>query len=192
MALKAIIFDCFGVLIKAGRMALHNRFPDKVDQLSRLERDSDMGNISRIDFLEAVAKLTGLDSDEIVDRYYFTDKRGYNQSAIDWARQIKKEGQYKVGLLSNVGRGWLDHFLSDIEDNTLFDAEVLSGEVGLIKPDPKVFKLMAKKLGLRPEECLMIDDLAPNIKGAKQAGMLGIIFESTKQAQLELAKITKK
>lgn len=191
MAIKAIIFDCFGVLVKYNHTALRDRFPDHIVQLSKLEEDSNRGKISRPKFIGLVSELTGLGEQEVSERYYCADSRGYNKSAIDWAWQIKKSGQYKVGFLSNVGKGWLDVFLADIKGDKLFDAKIISGEINLIKPDPKIFKLMAKKLGLKPEECIMIDDIPANIKGAKDSGMSGIIFEYTTQAQAELAKIIK-
>lgn len=189
MEIKAIVFDCFGVLIAAGNKALNKQYPDKRDELLKIEKMSDLGQITRQQFLEKVSGLTGLSVEQLQEDYYFTDDSGYNLSAIDWVKQVRQTGLYKVGLLSNVGRGWLDNFLVDIDGDNLFDAEILSGDVGIVKPNPDIFRLMAKKLGVKPENCVMIDDLEENIDGARSAGMQGVVFYSTRQAKAELAKI---
>lgn len=56
----------------------------------------------------------------------------------------------------------------------LFDAVVISGEVGLRKPDPEIFHLTVSKLGLDPPECVFVDDFQSNIAGAEAVGMKGV------------------
>jgi putative hydrolase of the HAD superfamily len=56
----------------------------------------------------------------------------------------------------------------------LFDAVVISGEVGLRKPDPEIFLLTARRIGLRPRQCVFVDDLAVNVRGARAVGMVGV------------------
>ena len=59
--------------------------------------------------------------------------------------------------------------LSDLTDVT-----VLSGETGLRKPDPAIFALAAARLGVLPQHCVFVDDLAANVRGAVAAGMVGV------------------
>lgn len=184
MAIKAIIFDCFGVLIMPGRTLLYQAFPQFETEISDLEHQSDYGMISRQDFNQSIAELTGITPEEVESRYY--DVNVHNQEVVDWICELKSSGRYKIGLLSNVGCGWLDNFLSEIEQADLFDQVVLSSDIGLIKPDVRLFEITAAKLGVEPYECVMIDDLLPNIEGAEVADMQGIVFTSTKQAKLEL------
>jgi putative hydrolase of the HAD superfamily len=68
----------------------------------------------------------------------------------------------------------------------LFDAVVISGEVGLRKPQPEIYELAATRLGLRPEECVFVDDLAPNIRGAATTGMVGILHRDPEATLAEL------
>ena len=56
----------------------------------------------------------------------------------------------------------------------LFDAILLSGEVGVGKPDPRIYLLAADRLGLIPEQCVFVDDLRANVRGAVQIGMAGV------------------
>ena len=184
MAIKAIIFDCFGVLIMPGRTLLYQSFPDFKTEISDLEHQSDFGIITRQQFNDSIAELVGITPAEVKSKYYDTNTR--NQPVIDWMRQLKASGRYKIGLLSNVGSGWLTDYLSEDDQAELFDAVVLSSNVGLIKPDPLIFELTAGKLGVEPFECVMIDDISANIDGAQIADMQGIVFVSTDQARSEL------
>jgi len=56
----------------------------------------------------------------------------------------------------------------------LFDAVVISGEVGARKPDPEIYLLTARRLGLPPDACVFVDDLAVNVRGAAAVGMIGV------------------
>ncbi|MEP7205098.1 MAG: HAD family phosphatase [Candidatus Saccharibacteria bacterium] len=183
MAIKAIIFDCFGVLVLTGRQSLHHDYPTLKIQIHDLESQSDYGIISRREFNQAVGQLTSLPAETIDDRYWATSLR--NESAIEWLRQLKSSG-YKIGLLSNVGRGWLDDFLPADERRGLIDAEVLSGDVGMVKPALEMFEMAAQRLEVEPSECIMIDDLLTNIDAAERVGMRGVIFGTTTQARAEL------
>ena len=185
---KAIIFDCFGVLIMGGRNLLYQDFPHLQTEICDLERQSDYGMISRSDFNVAISKLTGIHQDEINTKYFkHTNVR--NEPVIDIVRKIKTSGNHKVGLLSNIGTGWIDDFLPSDERTQLFDHEVLSSNVGLLKPDPAIFELMAKRLGVDTSECIMIDDVLSNVDGAERVGMRGIVFGSPDQLLFELERM---
>jgi epoxide hydrolase-like predicted phosphatase len=68
----------------------------------------------------------------------------------------------------------------------LFDAVVISGEVGMRKPERRIYDLTAQRLRLRPAECVFVDDLGPNVRGAVDAGMVGVRHESAEQTAAEL------
>ncbi len=187
MVIKAVIFDCFGVLITIGRDLLHQTYPQFSDQLTELERQSDAGLVSRSEFYDSVVAITGVSMDDAVNKYYSV--KNYNQSSIDLIKQIKATGRYKIGLLSNIGHGWLDDFLPIMNSMNLFDAVILSSDIGIIKPDPKIFELMAEKLGVNTDECIMIDDTPVNIASAINTGMQGVIFDSIDQAKIDLGKL---
>lgn len=179
MAIKAIVFDCFGVLIKSGHNLLRQDFPELKNFVDELQAKSDFGVLTRDDFNQAVAKKTGLTAREIDDRYWGTNK--YNYSVIEIAENFKATGRYKIALLSNISHDWMTDILSYFNSKNLFDEIVLSGDVNIVKPDSRIFKLMADKLGINPEECIMVDDLASNVNGARLAGMHGVVFFSPEQ-----------
>lgn len=185
--IKAIIFDCFGVLIKSGHTLLRQDFPELIELVDELQAKSDLGVLSRQEFNQVLAEKTGLSAEQVDDRYWGTNK--YDFSAIDMADNLKKSGKFKVGLLSNISRDWMSEILDYFASRQIFDEILLSGDINIVKPDPKIFTLMATKLNLEPYECVMVDDLASNVNGARIAGMHGVVFYSTNQAIEDLDNI---
>ena len=95
--------------------------------------------------------------------------------------QLKEDG-IKVGLLTNS----VPEFWPVIErtiNTKLFDCIVDSSQVGIRKPDERIYKLIARKLGISTSSCVMIDDLHHNVKGAEKTGMAGILFTSSKETE---------
>lgn len=85
-------------------------------------------------------------------------------------RRARGQG-VRTALLSNSwGNGYpRDRFAE------AFDAVVISGEVGMRKPEPEIFLLAAEQSGLEPRECVFIDDLEHNVAAAMEVGMIGIL-----------------
>jgi putative hydrolase of the HAD superfamily len=104
-------------------------------------------------------------------------------SMIDVLRAARASG-LRTGLLSN---SWGLDYERDGWD-TLFDAVVISGEVGLRKPDPAIYLLAAQRLALPPEQIVFVDDLRPNVRAAVEAGMVGVqhVDVSTTVDELEI------
>jgi 2-haloacid dehalogenase len=71
----------------------------------------------------------------------------------------------------------------------LFDYLVISGEVGLIKPDRAIFDLLLARTGCPPGKCLFIDDHDRNIRAARNLGFQTILFQSPRQLAEELHRI---
>jgi HAD superfamily hydrolase (TIGR01509 family) len=187
MAIKAIIFDCFGVFVLSGRESVVKDFPDIKQDLHDLTVRSDYGFISRDDFNKELSDFTHIPADEVEARYWAKSTR--NESVFQWANELKKAGGYKIGLLSNIGINWLNDFFPEEERKSLFDDVVLSSDVGYIKPDRKIFEIAAERLGVDTTECVMIDDLLENIEAASSVGMQGIVYGSTGEARAELERL---
>lgn len=187
MAIKAIIFDCFGVLVVSGPDSLKHDFPHLSQELHDLSLRSDYGYISRLEYDNLLSELTKVPLDEIEARYWQKNVR--SEPVFEWVRSVKHADTYKTGLLSNIGKEWLDDFLPEAERSELFDGEVLSGVVGIVKPDERIFEIMAEKLGVETYECVMIDDLLENVEAAKRAGMATVLFGTVTQAQDDLLKV---
>lgn len=84
-------------------------------------------------------------------------------------RKIKDSG-LRTGLVSN---SWGNDYPRHLWDE-LFDVVVISAEVGLRKPDERIFRHALDELGLRPQDCVFIDDIEYNIQAAEAMGMVGL------------------
>lgn len=100
---------------------------------------------------------------------------------VEAVRRVRAAG-HRTALLSN---SWgLDYDRTDWEQ--LFDVTVISGEVGLRKPEPEIYLLTAERLGVPPSACVFVDDLGPNVRAAEQVGMIGIRHVSPERTIAEL------
>lgn len=88
----------------------------------------------------------------------------------------------RTALLSNAERD--EHLAGPWPQ--LVDVAVRSGEVGLRKPDPRVYALVAERLGVAPDRCVFVDDLVANVRGAVAAGMTGVLHERYDRTVVEL------
>lgn len=186
MAIKAIIFDCFGVLVIPAQELLMHDFPNKRSEITDLSLRADYGYITKEEYDRLAAEITGLTVDKFQERYW---NRTRNQSVFDWLISLKDTHKFKIGLLSNISVTGIDKFIPVTERKQLFDAVVLSAEVGVTKPSSEIFEMIAERLGVDVSECVMIDDLLENVEGANMAGMKAILYGNTEQAKADLAAL---
>lgn len=187
--IHAVIFDCFGVLVHGSLNHLRSLTPpEHMTELNDLSHNSDYGYVTQADYLQGVGDLLGRSAAEIGDIINAQYVR--NERVIELARSLR--GEYKVALLSNVGRGVIDRLFSPEELDTLFDVVVLSSEVGMVKPNADIYELAARQLDLTPEECLMIDDLAANVAGAQATGMSGLICADSTECVTDVRSLLEK
>jgi HAD superfamily hydrolase (TIGR01509 family) len=174
--IRGIIFDCFGVLYHGSIGHLYELAPKKHHaELTNLSLSSDYGYISHDEYLKQVSDLIAISPADLQMIMNMDHIR--NTAMVNYVR--KARSKYKIALLSNVGRSVINRLFSPEELNELFDTVVLSSEVGVVKPDVKIFSFTSDKLGISAENCLMVDDLQNNIDGAIAAGMQGVVFSTT-------------
>ncbi|HSE61472.1 MAG TPA: HAD-IA family hydrolase [Candidatus Saccharimonadales bacterium] len=119
-----------------------------------------------------------------------------NPSAAGWWREeplltyIRTELKpaYKIGLLSNVGKASFQTLFTPEERDGLFDATVVSGEVGISKPHPEIYKIACERLEVEPDEAIFVDDAQDNILGAEAIGMRTVLYRDFATFQRRLAE----
>jgi HAD superfamily hydrolase (TIGR01509 family) len=92
-------------------------------------------------------------------------------------------GRVRLGLLTNAAKG-AGARLRARGVSSLFDDVVASGDVGVAKPDPEAFLLAARRLGVAPRACAVVDDLERNVAGARAAGMRAHLHHRTRHDDL--------
>lgn len=182
---KAFVFDCFGVLyINKKQSLLQSLSPSIAIELQDIFQQGNYGLLSREEYIKAATSLTGLTTEEFEE----ASAGGFQLNSELIAKIRKLKQTHKVGLLSNIGRGWIDDFFDTHQLHDLFDAVVLSGEEGVVKPQPRIYEIAAERLDIALSACVMIDDIADNCAGADAVGMKAIQYISNTQCFAELEK----
>lgn len=155
--------------------------PSGLSPVHRLER----GEIEAADFeKELAAELAGrghpVPPEGLLTRM-LAGLADLDLRMVDLVRRAKTTG-IRTALLSN---SWGNSYPEQIWQG-LFDAVVISGEVGMRKPEPRIFRHAVDRLGLPPRTCVMVDDLPHNITGAVGAGLVGVLHRSYDNTLAEL------
>lgn len=187
---KAVIFDCFGVLATDGWLPFKEKFFGKdqrlFDKAGELNRQVDAGLAAYADFVTEVAKMAGVSRQTAL---YCIEHNVPDEKLFEYILWRLKP-KYKIGMLSNAGDNWLDEIFTH-EQVKLFDEIVLSYQVGLVKPDPGIYRLIAERLGVEVSECIFIDDQERYCKAAREIGMQAIHYQNLAQMKRELEAILK-
>ena len=102
-----------------------------------------------------------------------------------WVDDLRKAG-YKTAILSNINREFAAHLRANCRWIKRFDFQVLSAEIGRVKPEPEAFKHCLRLLGSFPDEGLFVDDRETNVDAARRQGIRSILYHSTNQLRNEL------
>ncbi len=191
----AIIFDFGGVLLDWNPRHLYRKLFDDQDRMERflVEIGFSEWNLQQDQgrpFAEAVAELS-LRFPHYANHIKAFDERweesidGPIQATVDLLYRLKQSGSSLFGL-SNWSAETFRRVRHQHAFLNLFEDIVISGEVGLIKPDPRIFHLLLKRMGRRAEECLFIDDSEANVAVARELGLQVIWFSSAAQLEKEL------
>jgi putative hydrolase of the HAD superfamily len=127
------------------------------------------------------ATLLGVAAPGLIDRMFAGSEP--DEQMLEAVRRARAAG-IRTGLVSNSWgtRRYPRALLAD-----LFDGVVISGEVGIRKPAPEIYRLGAERIGLEPEACVFVDDLPFNLSPAAELGMATVHHRATEEtiAQLE-------
>lgn len=147
------------------------------------------GRMSEEEFGRALAaKLsegleTPIDPEGIKERLFATIKP--DEAMIEAVRRIHAAG-FRTGLVSNSWGG--SSYAADLLGD-LFDDVVVSGRVGLRKPDPEIYRLAAKLVDVQPEDCVFVDDISANVQGAEAVGMTALLHRTAEGTLPELERL---
>lgn len=185
------MFDCFGVLASDGWLPFKRKYfghdTELFVQAGDLNKRVDAGLADYDDFIGEVATMAGISGAEARRQI---DDNPPNPELFEYISNELKPN-YKIGMLSNAGANWLPELFTS-EQIGLFDAIALSYETGVIKPLPAAYHIIAERLGVRPEECVLIDDQERYCTAARDEGMQAVVYETVEQMQSDLKRILAK
>jgi putative hydrolase of the HAD superfamily len=165
--------------------------PDAVKRLFRdqprareLVRGLETGDLSEDEFGERFGELLEIDDRTgLVNRMFGTLRE--DERMVGAVRRARAAG-IRTGLVSNsMGAGRYDRATFP----ELFDGVVISGDVGMHKPQPEIFLLGAERTGVAPEQCVFVDDLRENCDGAEAVGMTAVLHRGPETTLPELERL---
>jgi epoxide hydrolase-like predicted phosphatase len=200
MAIRAIIFDVGGVLLRteddterellAQRLGLERAVLEKLAFGGESGLAAQRGEIDIEQHWENVRQALGLSAEGIkdfVDAFFAGDN--LDRELVDKIRELRKD--YKTALLSNAFSN-LRHYVDQVwEIKDAFDELIISSEEGVMKPDEAIYRIALQRLGVAPHEAVFVDDFTHNVEGAREVGLHAIHFQNPDQTLIDLEQVLK-
>ena len=181
------VWDSFSAFCRSEGLepeAIKDLFRTDPEALADL-RGLETGSLSEAEFERSFGRRLGLrDPDGLIDSMFEGMKP--LEPMVEAVREIRAGGLL-TGLVSN---SWSTAHYDRALLAEIFDAVVISAEVGLHKPQPEIYRLAAERLEVGPERCLFVDDLRENCEGAEAVGMTAIRHRNPPETIAELAELT--
>ena len=174
-----VAFDAFSAREGLGEHAVRRAFRDQSDARRALI-DLESGNIPLPEFERRLAAALGVDPHNLAQR--LTAEVQADEAMLAAAARYHDAG-IRTALVSNSWRR------SDYGHLIEFDVIVLSQEIGIRKPDERIYTIALERLGLPAERCVFVDDLGGNLKPAEALGMTTIRHESAENTVPQLDRL---
>jgi epoxide hydrolase-like predicted phosphatase len=182
--IRAVFFDFGGVIMRteyqAPREHLAERLNMEYDDLVRLVFNSETGRRASLGavtmeqhWASVMKKLKRPASEARAIRDEFFAGDVLDRNLINIIRSLR--GRFKTGLISNAWDDLRGYIVKEKFDDA-FDAMIISAEVGVMKPDPRIFQVALDQLQVPAEEAMFVDDFTENIDGCEEVGMSGFHF----------------
>ena len=187
--IRAIIFDCFGVIITDALEAickpLRIEQPEVALQIRDLVQASNRGMLTPQESGKQTARLLGMSYEAY--RQKIADGEAKDAELLAYIAGLRSN--YKTAMLSNIGVGGLLRRFETGELERYFDVVVTSGEIGYAKPEAQAYEITADRLGVRLDECIFIDDREPYCAAARGVGMQAMLYQDLAQFRAELEQL---
>ncbi len=153
------------------------------ERLDRAGKDRDIGTCSEAEWIEELRQVTGWDQSQIdaLMRDHWEVFCGTpNVELASYLGSLRP--RYKTALLSNSMDGARREEEARYHYSQLVDLIIYSHEVGVVKPDQRIYAIACERLGVRPEEMVFLDDVERNVAAAAVYGLHAIHFHNNAQA----------
>jgi epoxide hydrolase-like predicted phosphatase len=198
LSIQAIYWDIGGVLVRTGdplpRTALAQRLGMSYQDLeslvfgSEIGRKAQRGEITEAERWNYLSQELGIQPEEVsLVRQAFFGGDFLDQELVAYLQRLKP--RYKLGVISNAMNGTRQFIEVQCGLAGLFDTLTFSAEVGVMKPDVRIFRHALDSLGVEPASAVFVDDFFHNVEAARLLGMQAVHFQSPAQAMAELEQI---
>ncbi len=196
--IQAIIFDLGGVLLDWDPRHLYRRYFDAPDEMEAFLKEVDFAKWNALQdagrpFAEGVAELSKRfpHRTELIRAYHQQWEQsvaGPIDGSVRILEELKRAG-YPVFALSNWSSETFPIAQRRYDFLRLFDDILISGDVRLIKPDPRIFALMQERTGCAAPRSVLIDDSPANVAAAEQAGFRSVLFRGPEELEREFVSL---
>ncbi len=200
--IKAIITDFGGVLVHTRDDSVYRQLAERrgltpaemweIIFHSPSAQAATLGIIPEQEHWLSIAHSLNLKAEELpAFRSEFWSSQSVDENLLAYLKVLKPF--YRLGILSNA---WSDsereirETLPGLLD--LFDDVIISSQVGIAKPDERIYHLAVERLNIQPQEAVLLDDIEDNIIGARNAGLNAILVRNSNQAIADLQQLLKK
>ena len=197
MSIRAVFFDLGGVILRTEyqtpRQHLAEEFGMDYEDIDKIvfaggnyssHARATLGEITEEEHWRNVMRILNRRVNEyerVRDEFFAGDVIDLN--ILSFLRSIKPK--YKVGLISNAWSG-LRAYIEREKFDDAFHQMIISAEVGVAKPDPKIFQLALDQFQVKANEAVFVDDVRENIEACEKFGMKGIQFKDSESALQQL------
>lgn len=193
--IRVVMFDLGGVLLRTEdsrpRVELGRRFGlsrDEIEKLvfgSEVSLKAELGQVEPGEVWTHAQKKLRIANDDLAafqDAFWAGDR--LDEDLLAFVKSLR--GKYRTVLLSNAWMDMRKNVARRFGSLDAFEMQIFSAEVGLRKPDPRIFQHVLDLLGADPEEIVFVDDFSENILAARKIGFRTIQFTNARQAKNEL------
>jgi len=199
VSLKAVFFDIGGVILRTEYQAPREHLAERLNLTyedvykavfeSETSRKASLGTVSEDEHWSAVTRKLGrppAEAKAIRDEFFAGDM--IDRSLLDFIRSLRP--RYTTGVISNA---WPDlrAYIAENKFEDAFDSLTISADVGVMKPQPKIYQLALEQAKVRADEAIFVDDMPANIEAANRLGMRGILFRDPHETLAELKNLLK-
>ena len=195
MALRAVVFD-YGIVLTgppdaaawANMLRITGLPEERFHSLYWIDRPAlDEGKLTGLGFWQKLLREAELPPDhaEELNRWDARLWTVENPIMVAWQLKLKQRGLL-TAILSNIGADVLASVERTFDWIHHFDVLVWSYQLGIVKPDPEIYRHTLRELGTNPEETLFIDDRRPNVEAARALGIQALEYSSVEQLREEL------
>ncbi len=194
MSIRAVFFDLGGVILRTEYQAPREHLAERLNLAyedvyravfeSETSRKASLGTVSEDEHWSAVARKLGrpaTEADAIRTEFFAGDV--IDRDLLDYIRSLRP--RYTTGVISNAWPN-LRAYIAENKFDDAFDNLTISAEVGVMKPQPKIYQLALEQAKVRASEAVFVDDMPANIEAANTLGMHGILFRDPHDTLVEL------
>ena len=179
--MKTIIFDMYGVIIKESKgnfipYTLNNFPKSEHERLTKLFKDDHLftkagnGEITSDEFLTAL----GYNDPIFYMRDYIENHLTIDEDFCVFAENMMNK--YKHALLSNDVSAWSKYITEFYKLNAYLPIKIISSDVRCRKPEPEIFEIALRRIGVQADECIFIDNSVENLHAASKFGIDVMLF----------------